>query len=479
MGSIANADMVACRHPGVPGRRYGLQEEQTVAVRLVLAVRQWRVLVGGAVLAIAMLAVGLPAVAPSAAADGAAPTAADLGEDFPAEMAAVVTARFTPALTSDQAALGGATARLADADARQRSDEALVAQADALVATDTATLSADTTDLAAATVALVGATTTVAADHRRLGAIAVELYTDPDGGATPVTGVVDLAQAQTEATAETLVTVVTDGQEHQLDVDDAILRTDTARRRAATTAVATATAALSTVEGLRVDRGAVLAAAAAVVSTATTAVAAAQSALATETAAQAAAVAAVAEPAGAPNDGSPTILGGAALDAAQITSWYQAQGYDDLTPAPIGQLAGWYLSEGAAEGVRGDVAFAQAMVETAGFSSNDAIQYNNYAGVGHCDSCSAGLGFPTPQLGVRGQIQLLHAFADPTLTTAGLANPPVLPSLVPETEPDRGCCVTWQSLTGKWATDPLYGHTVMSVYQSMLSSVLPPSAPAG
>jgi flagellum-specific peptidoglycan hydrolase FlgJ len=49
--------------------------------------------------------------------------------------------------------------------------------------------------------------------------------------------------------------------------------------------------------------------------------------------------------------------------------------------------------------------------------------------------------------------------------------------VTPETEPDRGCCVTWQSLTGKWATDPAYGHTVMAVYQSMLSDALsqPPS----
>jgi hypothetical protein len=77
-------------------------------------------------------------------------------------------------------------------------------------------------------------------------------------------------------------------------------------------------------------------------------------------------------------------------------------------------------------------------------------------------------------LGVRGQIQLLHSFADGSLTAAQLARPLAVASLSPQDQPDRGCCATWQSLTGKWATDPRYGQTIMGVYARMLSFALDP-----
>jgi flagellum-specific peptidoglycan hydrolase FlgJ len=32
----------------------------------------------------------------------------------------------------------------------------------------------------------------------------------------------------------------------------------------------------------------------------------------------------------------------------------------------------------------------------------------------------------------------------------------------------RGCCRTWASLTGIWATDPIYARTVLDIYQQML-----------
>jgi hypothetical protein len=185
-----------------------------------------------------------------------------------------------------------------------------------------------------------------------------------------------------------------------------------------------------------------------------------------------AAVAAVTGPEGRSPDPVPTILGGSALTAAQLVAWFGASGYVAATPASIGQLAGWYIEEGRAEGVRGDIAFAQAVVETGGFASPDAVRLNNYAGIGHCDTCRAGLRFPSPRYGVRGQVQLLRTFADPTLTEAQLADPPALAVLAPSLQSSRGCCRTWSSLTGHWATDPDYGRTILEVYQTMLSFAL-------
>jgi hypothetical protein len=140
----------------------------------------------------------------------------------------------------------------------------------------------------------------------------------------------------------------------------------------------------------------------------------------------------------------------------------------------VSQLAAWYVSEGDTEGVRGDIAFAQAVEETGGFSSPDSITINNYAGIGHCDSCDSGLEFASAQIGVDAQIQLLRTTADATLTTAQLGQPLASSALAPEDQPLRGCCSTWAGLTGHWATDPDYGANILGIYASMLEYALDP-----
>jgi hypothetical protein len=203
-------------------------------------------------------------------------------------------------------------------------------------------------------------------------------------------------------------------------------------------------------------------------------VATAQLALTAAQKAQSVALATLGPPAA---DGSPTIMGPSVLEPAQLTGWFNGSFYRDLTAATVDQLTGWYVSEGTIENVRGDVAFAQAVVETGGFASPDAITLNNYAGIGHCDSCAAGLAFPTPQGGVRGQIQVLRVFASPPGTR--LVQPPVVPAVAPGGAFGGGCCPSFQSLTGHYATAPDYGEVVLTLYKSMLDYALsqPPVAP--
>src|SRR5262245_60548267 len=68
--------------------------------------------------------------------------------------------------------------------------------------------------------------------------------------------------------------------------------------------------------------------------------------------------------AAAGGDGAPTILGPTALDASAISSWWTdlGRGQPAGLDADIGELARLYMEEGDAEGVRGDIAFAQAVV---------------------------------------------------------------------------------------------------------------------
>lgn len=73
-----------------------------------------------------------------------------------------------------------------------------------------------------------------------------------------------------------------------------------------------------------------------------------------------------------------------------------------------------YLSEGEAEGVRGDVAFAQSCLETGNFGFSGSavtLEQNNFCGMGVTSNGIKGNSFETVQLGIRGQVQHLKAYA--------------------------------------------------------------------
>jgi hypothetical protein len=167
--------------------------------------------------------------------------------------------------------------------------------------------------------------------------------------------------------------------------------------------------------------------------------------------------------------GGLSVLGKSVVNAEDLASFVRSRGKPhpsiDLTA-----LAQAFLDEGADEGVRGDVAFMQSILETGYFSFRKSMvdpEDYNYAGIGACDSCSDGFGFGSMKLGVRAQMQLLHAYANPSLTEATLAHPRV------RTNPDRlsvrGCCDTWMELSGVWATGDGYGQKILGLYNALLS----------
>src|SRR6476619_1157506 len=121
-----------------------------------------------------------------------------------------------------------------------------------------------------------------------------------------------------------------------------------------------------------------------------------------------------------------------------------------------------YFEEGKAEHLRPELAFAQSIIETGSFGN--AVD-NNYAGIGACDSCAGEPAFPTPRDGVRGQMQLLRSYADPTSRAANLANLPSPTIWVDgatgaanfDTAFLKGRVPTWNLMgNGNWATDPDY-----------------------
>jgi Mannosyl-glycoprotein endo-beta-N-acetylglucosaminidase len=176
--------------------------------------------------------------------------------------------------------------------------------------------------------------------------------------------------------------------------------------------------------------------------------------------------------------GAIPVMGDAELTPEEVTSWFESRNvkYRLSGGISIGDLVQLYFEEGKAEHVRPELAFAQSIIETGSFGN--ALD-NNYAGIGACDSCQGEPAFPTPRDGVRGQIQLLRNYADPTSRAANLANPPsptiyghdpVKAAQLYDTFFAKGRTPTWNAMgNGNWATDPGYAPKVLTVYFQMVS----------
>ncbi len=170
------------------------------------------------------------------------------------------------------------------------------------------------------------------------------------------------------------------------------------------------------------------------------------------------------------DDGTPSILGPSTLTVSVLRAWWNSTGRGQPTRLGIAieDLIALYLSEGDAEGVRGDMALAQAVLETGHFTNSDTSRHN-YAGIAHYDGTSSGTPFASPIIGVRAQIQLLKKYA--LGNDASLTNPNVAPRA-------GASATTWGGLAGTWASATTYWTSLSSVYESMLAHVGTSPAPA-
>jgi hypothetical protein len=124
-----------------------------------------------------------------------------------------------------------------------------------------------------------------------------------------------------------------------------------------------------------------------------------------------------------------------------------------------------FLDEGNTEGVRGDIAFCQAIHETDyfRFTGTAKIEWNNPAGLGVTGPAGVGARFPDWRTGIRAQIQHLKAYA--------VKNPTFKYPLVdPRYEAVKnagyiGTAPTWTDLNGKWAyPGKTYGQAILKIF---------------
>ena len=203
----------------------------------------------------------------------------------------------------------------------------------------------------------------------------------------------------------------------------------------------------------------------------------------------AAIVSSVADPsvAGATVTTHTPVMGPNLLNASQLASWFRAM-HDAPPKVPslnnnLNALAQTFIEQGRVEGVRGDIAFVQSIVETGWFGyvgSQIPPDANNFAGIHafngraalpnciHGDSAPSRC-FATAALGVRTQMQLLRSYAD--ATTAHLSG-----RLISAPSDRVGAAPIWEYFGGSncpcgkliWASAPNYGIQILKLYSSAL-----------
>lgn len=106
------------------------------------------------------------------------------------------------------------------------------------------------------------------------------------------------------------------------------------------------------------------------------------------------------------------IAGKSVATVEQMRAYIRA--VNPSVPQSVIDMIPFYISEGNAEGIRGDIAFSQSCVETGNFTfagSAVTLDQNNFCGMGVTAKGMKGNSFSTPQLGIRAQIQHLKAYA--------------------------------------------------------------------
>jgi len=186
----------------------------------------------------------------------------------------------------------------------------------------------------------------------------------------------------------------------------------------------------------------------------------------------------------APTSQTP-VMGLNLLGADDLASWYRSKRGSEKPHAPgvnndIERLARLFIQEGRVEGVRGDIAFVQSVLETGWFTFPDYGQirpsFNNFAGLRAYNgrapgtTCAAETApsrcFESARIGIRNQIQLLRGYAD--ATTAGMSGRLMMPPS------DRiGVAPIWELFGGSsgiaiWATAPGYGLSIITLYSDAL-----------
>lgn len=163
------------------------------------------------------------------------------------------------------------------------------------------------------------------------------------------------------------------------------------------------------------------------------------------------------------------IFGEAKATPEQAAALIYLNNTDPQLNCSVDELVDLYWTEAGREGVREDIALAQAIIETGFFSFTGDVkpEQNNYCGLGTTGGGVEGEYFDEPEIGVRAHIQHLLAYTTKKHPSTDIVDPRY--ELAHAIRMERGIVDKWSGLNGTWAMGSQYCEKIMRIYQSMLT----------
>lgn len=168
---------------------------------------------------------------------------------------------------------------------------------------------------------------------------------------------------------------------------------------------------------------------------------------------------------------STKIMGQAQASIEQMRAYIKK--VNPKAPESVLAMIPLYITEGALEGVRGDIAFAQSCLETGNFTFSGSavtLDQNNFCGMGVTRTGVKGNSFKTPKEGIRAQVQHLKAYACNDALEQRCIDPRF-------TYVKRGCApyVEWlgkkENPSGAgWAAGKGYGNKILDILSNILET---------
>ncbi len=165
------------------------------------------------------------------------------------------------------------------------------------------------------------------------------------------------------------------------------------------------------------------------------------------------------------------IMGQAQASIEQMRAYIKK--VNPKAPESVLAMIPLYITEGALEGVRGDIAFAQSCLETGNFTfAGSVVELNqsNFCGMGVTSTGVKGSSFKTPKEGIRAQIQHLKAYACDDALEQRCIDPRFIYA-------KRGCApyVEWLGIQENpsgagWASGKGYGTKILNILSNILET---------
>lgn len=127
-----------------------------------------------------------------------------------------------------------------------------------------------------------------------------------------------------------------------------------------------------------------------------------------------------------------------------------------------------FYNEAIDEGIRPDIVFAQALLETGYFKfGGDVVPLqNNFCGLGTTGNGRAGAWFFSAQIGVRAQVQHLLGYASTLPPKKEIVDPRYM---LLKNSKNFGSVKTWTELNGKWAVPGNnYGQKILKIHEKIM-----------